>query len=277
MTSTLDGEKNLKPKFAFQSMTQPLFKGGGSACKATIVCGPPNEHLYQLDGTIKVGEKIQALSPKQLMLRGAELKNTKWADAAVAYTGKDTKIVLNSGAPRFKQSNIERMTNYMLLYLIGLEILECIIIFIGAIVWNSRYAETYAEFIPKRYNYVLESFLSLFTSFVLLNIMVPISLIISVDMVKVAQAYFINKDEDMKDVALNRYSQAFSSSLNEELGQIEYIFSDKTGTLTSNTLEFKYCVVSDDFYGVDDLLKPTSIDVSMNMEEEVIYRKPTKM
>lgn len=61
--------------------------------------------------------------------------------------------------------------------------------------------------------------------------------------------YFIQKDEEMYVVQRNKYVKANTSTINEELGQVEYIFSDKTGTLTCNQMEFKYCIVGNILYG----------------------------
>ncbi len=68
-------------------------------------------------------------------------------------------------------------------------------------------------------------------------------------MLKLGCAYLINKDERMKDSGLKRYANCRTSDLVEELGQVEFIFSDKTGTLTSNEMIFKQCSVNRHVYG----------------------------
>ena len=60
----------------------------------------------------------------------------------------------------------------------------------------------------------------------------------SVEVIRLAQSLLINWDEKMYNAANNTSAKARTTTLNEELGQIEYIFSDKTGTLTQVGLEF---------------------------------------
>jgi phospholipid-transporting ATPase len=124
------------------------------------------------------------------------------------------------------------------------EFVLCLVISGLTVYWVSSFGTNYDQFIPKQHPAVVEAILNFFTLFILITGLIPISLILSLEMVQLVHAYFINNDVDMYDPIENRFSKALSSSLTDELGQIEYIFTDKTGTLTRNILGFKYAMVA---------------------------------
>jgi phospholipid-transporting ATPase len=82
------------------------------------------------------------------------------------------------------------------------------------------------------------------TFIILYNNLIPISLIVTMEVVKFQQAQLINSDLDMYYPKTDTPALCRTSSLVEELGQIEYVFSDKTGTLTRNEMEFRCCSVA---------------------------------
>lgn len=87
-----------------------------------------------------------------------------------------------------------------------------------------------------------------FTYLLLLNTMIPISLIITMEVVKLFQGMFMSYDMHCYSKLRKKFLATNSVSLNEECGLVNYIFSDKTGTLTCNKMEFKYCVIGETCY-----------------------------
>ena len=80
--------------------------------------------------------------------------------------------------------------------------------------------------------------------------MIPISLYVIIEILKLGLAIQINNDVLMYDKETEKKASVRASDLVEELGQVEFIFSDKTGTLTQNKMEFKKCTIDNVIYGV---------------------------
>ncbi len=104
-------------------------------------------------------------------------------------------------------------------------------------------------YIPFELNVGINGIVSFFSYFLLMNTLLPISLIVSLEIVKVIQSYFIVNDVRIYSQERDRKAKVSSTSIIEELGQINYIFSDKTGTLTRNVMEFKLMHVGGKLYG----------------------------
>uniref|UniRef100_A0A8B9D4Z5 Phospholipid-transporting ATPase n=1 Tax=Anser cygnoides TaxID=8845 RepID=A0A8B9D4Z5_ANSCY len=221
-TSNLDGETNLKIRQGLP-LTSDI---------------KDIESLMRLDGHGYVN----------ILLRGAQLRNTQWVHGIVVYTGHDTKLMQNSTSPPLKMSNVERITNIQILILFCILIAMSLVCSIGSAIWNRRHTER-DWYLDLNYGGASNFGLNFLTFIILFNNLIPISLLVTLEVVKFIQAYFINWDIDMHYEPTDTAAMARTSNLNEELGQVKYIFSDKTGTLTCNVMQFKKCTVAGVAYG----------------------------
>lgn len=148
--------------------------------------------------SLSSGETINYYKDKQLLYRGARLKNTKWIYGLTIYTGRNSKIMMNSDSSSEKMSQIEVKVNYILGLILILQVVMCFILAILDGVFLSTKRDNNSSYILfSTYSTATDAFLIFCSYMVLLNTMIPISLIVSIEIVKMSQSYFIDKDKLM--------------------------------------------------------------------------------
>ncbi|KAI8508816.1 Phospholipid-transporting ATPase IA [Branchiostoma belcheri] len=248
-TSNLDGETNLKIKQALAQTATILTIEELSKLEGKVDLEGPNKHLYEFVGNVRLrGKMAIPLNQDQLLLRGAQLRNTQWVFGIVMYTGHETKLMQNTTSAPIKMSNLDRTTNMQILLLFLLLIALSLVSAVASEIWTNRRGAKdwyigYNLMGPNNFGYTFLTFIILY------NNLIPISLQVTLELVKFIQAIFINMDIEMYHEASDTPAMARTSNLNEELGQVKYIFSDKTGTLTRNEMEFRKASVAGIIYG----------------------------
>jgi phospholipid-transporting ATPase len=160
--------------------------------------------------------------------------------ACVTIAGNQSKLIRSSHKASSKHAAIERSVNRDVLFSSMILTAICLVCAGLSTRWEQSYGDKW-KLVP----FVLDDpfssavghfFASALRFVILFQVMVPIALYVSLDIVRVLQMYTIGRDKQMKH---DRAISCRTFTINEDLGQIGYIFSDKTGTLTQNRLEFR--------------------------------------
>ncbi|CAH0396964.1 unnamed protein product [Chilo suppressalis] len=206
--------------------------------------------------------KTIPLGLEQMLLRGAMLRNTAWVHGVVIYTGHETKLMKNSTKAPLKRSSIDRQTNTHILMLFMILLALSLLSAVCNELWMRNHNDWYIGLTEAQNAHFGFNFL---TFLILYNNLIPISLQVTAEIVRFFQAKFIAMDSEMYHAETDTPAMARTSNLNEELGMVKYVFSDKTGTLTCNVMEFHKCSIAEVIYNKPNPDEP--------LEDTLLYQQ----
>jgi phospholipid-transporting ATPase len=252
-TSTLDGECSLKKKFPPKILSGNVNLNGKPRSdfkkfNGNLECDSPNTEIFKFNGLLEFSflhspeVHSVAVDNSQMLLKGARLKTNDWAVGLVVYTGHNTKLIQNLAKPKSKNSkSFNLMTKYVC-YVFVIQFFFCIV---SAILnyYNYEHHVKNVNYLPVSKNPAFSSFLVYFSYLIIYKFMVPITLYLTIEIVRVLQAYFIWVNVDFYSNYRKKFTKVNTISVVEELGEINFVFSDKTGTLTMNKMEMKNCII----------------------------------
>ncbi|EEB05647.1 P-type ATPase [Schizosaccharomyces japonicus yFS275] len=243
-TAALDGETSLKTKL----INSTLQKRCCTVDKITKLRGEcisedPNGDLYNFTGVFNLEDCKHEipLSNNDIIYRGSIIRNTKELFALVVFTGEETKIRMNAVQKvHVKTPVMQKITNGIVSFIFVFVLSMAIFCTAAYFVWQNNNEDKLWYMFGNHLSVmpVLISFIILF------NTMVPISLYVSMEVIRAFQSFLIQNDLDMYYEPTATHAVVRTSTILEDLGQVTHIFSDKTGTLTDNIMLFRHLIVA---------------------------------
>ena len=259
-TSNLDGETNLKPREAINYLQNSIHSEDDLEIYGTIEIDNPNKNIYCINGCINQDNKDKIyFDISNCILRGGILKNVKYVYGIVIYTGKETKIMENIKKGKQKLSSLDKLLNtIVLIFLVFAVIITVLFTSIGIAKMTNNLPKPEEGILGMDYVYykqdtgnkVLDGIRTFFGFFNIFASLIPISIMIALEVVKSLQTLILSMEEGYG--VGDEKKKFLSLKLHENLGNIKYIFTDKTGTLTRNEMKFKGCSIFTKLYCPND-------------------------
>jgi magnesium-transporting ATPase (P-type) len=224
-TTNLDGESNLKMRVPVRHTAELTRDSDLAAFRGVVECPPPDEHIYKFDARLLPcsTDMMVPLSATQLLLQATHVRNTQWACGLAVYTGNQCKFGQNKRAPRAKHTRTDDFIDGVSASIFIFQLALVVVFGTLGNWWNTTRAYTmwylHAATSDKAYTMLIVP-----ARFLLLNsTMIPISLKLTMDICKLAYARFINADAHLWDSQRRVGAVANSTSLSEDLGQIQFV------------------------------------------------------
>ncbi|KFR13741.1 putative phospholipid-transporting ATPase IK, partial [Opisthocomus hoazin] len=251
-TADIDGETNLKFRQALLVTHQELVSEESMAAfDGRVTCEEPNSRMHSFTGTLEWRGETYSLDSERILLRGCKLRNTDVCYGLVIYAGFDSKIMRNCGNIKRKKTKLDRMMDRLVIIIFVVLLVTSLCLAAASGFWARMFQEkhSYLSAFYKHTTPAQQAFFNFWGFTILLSIIIPMSMYITLEFIYLVNSFFINWDLEMYYAVKDIPAKARSTSLNDQLGQIEYIFSDKTGTLTQNVMSFKKCCINGTIYG----------------------------
>lgn len=262
-TKNLDGETNLKVRQALRCGRSLKHARDCERAEFRVESEAPQANLYKYNGAVKWTQAVpgfpddepeamtEPVTIDNILLRGCNLRNTDWILGLVVFTGHDTKIMMNAGITPSKRARITREMNYTVMYNFSILFMICVLTgIINGVSWAKTDASSaFFDFGSIGGSPPVSGFVTFWAAIIVFQNLIPISLYITLEIIRTLQAGFIFSDIEMYHEETDQPCVPKSWNISDDVGQIEYIFSDKTGTLTQNVMEFKKATVNGHPYG----------------------------
>ncbi|KAH0625932.1 hypothetical protein JD844_034311 [Phrynosoma platyrhinos] len=190
-----------------------------AAFDGTVTCEEPNSRMHSFIGTLEWRAEKYSLDSEKVLLRGCRIRNTE--------------IMKNCGKIKVKKTKLNQLMDRLVVMIAASLVFIAFGLAVGAGIWAAKFREEHS------YLYVFYNETSA----------------VEFEFIYLVNSCFINWDMEMYYAEKDTPAKARSTSLNDQLGQIEYVFSDKTGTLTQNIMTFKKCCINGKIYGSGSSIK----------------------